>query len=140
MARRELGPATLAVSQAVAAALTESDTHLLVACSGGADSLALAFGALRSTTTHRRRLTAVVVDHALQPGSAAVAERAKDQLCGLGFSEVIVVPVRIEAADPGGPEAAARQARYAALRAEAATRRATTVSYTHLTLPTTPYV
>ena len=125
MARRELGPATLAVSQAVAAALTESDVHLLVACSGGADSLALAFGAHRAATAHRRRLTAVVIDHALQPGSAAVAARAEDQLCGLGFGEVVVVPVRIEVADPGGPEAAARQARYAALRAEAATRQAT---------------
>ncbi len=68
MARRELGPATLAVSQAVAAALTEGDTHLLVGCSGGPDSLALAFGALRTATTSRRQLTAMVVDHALQPG------------------------------------------------------------------------
>jgi tRNA(Ile)-lysidine synthase len=125
MARRELGPATLAVVQAVTAALTESDTHLLVACSGGPDSLALAFGALRAATTHGRRLTAVVVDHGLQPGSAVVAERARDQLCDLGYADVVVVPVRIQVADPGGPEAAARQARYAALRAEAATRQAT---------------
>jgi tRNA(Ile)-lysidine synthase len=124
MARRELGPATLAVSQAVTGALTEADTHLLVACSGGADSLALAFGALRATTTHRQQLTAMVVDHALQPGSAAVAERARDQLCGLGIAEVVISRVTI---DPGrrGLEAAARRARYAALEAEATTRQAT---------------
>jgi tRNA(Ile)-lysidine synthase len=125
MARRELGPATLAVAQAVTAALTESDSHLLVACSGGPDSLALAFGALRAATTHRRQLTAVVVDHGLQPESAVVAERARDQLCGIGLTDVVVVPVQIQIAGPGGPEAAARQARYAALRAEAATRQAT---------------
>jgi tRNA(Ile)-lysidine synthase len=124
MARRELGPATLAVSQAVAAALTEGDTHLLVGCSGGADSLALAFGALRTATSHRRQLTAMVVDHALQPDSAAVAERARDQLCGLGIAEVVISRVSIEPRH-GGPEAAARHARYAALEAEASTRQAT---------------
>jgi tRNA(Ile)-lysidine synthase len=124
MARRELGPATLAVSQAVAAALTEDDTHLLVGCSGGPDSLALAFGALRTTAASRRQLTAMVVDHALQPGSAAVAERARDQLYGLGIADVVVSRVTV---DPrhDGPEAAARHARYAALEAEASTRKAT---------------
>jgi tRNA(Ile)-lysidine synthase len=125
MAWRELGPASLAVARAVTGALTEADRHLLVACSGGPDSLALAFGAFRAATTQGRQLTAVVVDHGLQPGSAAVAEQARDQLCGLGYADVAVVPVRIQASDPGGPEAAARRARYAALRAEAATRRAT---------------
>jgi tRNA(Ile)-lysidine synthase len=124
MARRELGPATLAVSQAVTAALTEADDHLLVGCSGGADSLALAFGALRAATTARRRLTAVVVDHALQPGSATVAESAREQLCGLGISDVLICRVTIDSGH-GGPEAAARQARYAALEAEAGTRQAT---------------
>jgi tRNA(Ile)-lysidine synthase len=124
MARRELGPATLAVSQAVAAALTEADTHLLVACSGGADSLALAFGALRAATTSRRQLTAMVVDHALQPGSATIAQRARDQLCRLGIAEVVISRVTIDPGQ-GGPEAAARRARYSALEAEAATRKAT---------------
>ena len=104
--------------------MTEHDTHLLVGCSGGADSLALAFGAFRTATALRRPLTAMVVDHALQPGSAAVAERARDQLCGLGIADVVISRVTI---DPrcGGPEAAARHARYAALEAEASTREAT---------------
>lgn len=84
-----------------------------VACSGGADSLALV-----AATTHvaRHRALAVhglVVDHGLQPGSAEVAARAADQLHALGCAEVRVLPVRVEG--PGGPEAAARRARYAAL-------------------------
>jgi tRNA(Ile)-lysidine synthase len=124
MARRELGPATLAVSQAVAAALTESDTHLLVACSGGADSLALAFGALRAATASSRELSAMVVDHALQPGSDAIAGRARDQLCALGIADVVISRVQVDPARVG-PEAAARRARYAALEAEATTRQAT---------------
>jgi tRNA(Ile)-lysidine synthase len=124
MARRELGPATLAVSRAVAGALTEADSHLLVACSGGADSLALALGALRATTTDRRQLTAMVVDHALQPGSAAVAEWTRDELCRLGIAEVVISRVTIDPGQ-GGLEAAARRARYAALEAEATTRQAT---------------
>jgi tRNA(Ile)-lysidine synthase len=124
MARRELGPGTLAVSQAVTAALTEADDHLLVGCSGGADSLALAFGALRAATTSGRQLTAMVVDHALQPGSATVAERARDQLCGLGIANVVISQVTVDPGD-NGPEAAARRARYAALETEAARLQAT---------------
>jgi tRNA(Ile)-lysidine synthase len=124
MARRELGPATLAVSQAVAAALTEADSHLLVACSGGADSLALAFGTLRAARASRRQLTAMVVDHALQPASAMIAEQAREQLCELGIPEVVISRVVIGSSH-GGPEAAARRARYAALEAEASTRQAT---------------
>jgi tRNA(Ile)-lysidine synthase len=125
MARRELGPATLAVAQAVAAALTDSDSHLLVACSGGPDSLALAFGAQRAADRQGRGLTGVVVDHGLQPESATVAERAADQLRRLGFSDVAVAPVAVPAGAAGGPEAAARTARYAALHAAAAPRNAT---------------
>ncbi len=125
MARRELGPAALAVVQAVAAALTDADAHLLVACSGGPDSLALAFGAHRAATREGRALTAVVVDHNLQPDSAAVAERAGDQLGRLGFTDVVIAEVTVPADAEGGPEAAARTARYAALHSEAGRRSAT---------------
>ena len=125
MARRELGPAALAVAQAVAAALTDADAHLLVACSGGPDSLALAFAAHRAATRDGRGLTAVVVDHGLQPESAAVADRARDQLGRLGFADVVVAAVTVDDHADGGPEAAARAARYAALQSEAAARQAT---------------
>jgi len=120
MARRELGPASLAVVQAVAAAVTDADQRLLVACSGGADSLALAFAAERVASRLGRAVGAVVVDHGLQPGSADVAVRVRDRLRGLGLDPVRVVTVHIDRATRGGPESAARAARYAALEAEAA--------------------
>src|ERR671916_1240462 len=104
MARRELGPAALAVVQAVAAALTDADTHLLVACSGGPDSVALAFGAHRAATREDRTVSAVVVDHGLQPGSAAVADRAGEQLGRLGFADVVVRRVAVPPDAEGGPE------------------------------------
>jgi tRNA(Ile)-lysidine synthase len=125
MAHRELGPATLAVAQAVTTALTDADTHLLVACSGGPDSLALAFAAQRVANREGRALTGVVVDHGLQPDSTVVAERAADQLGRLGFPDVVVVPVEVPPGTAGGPEAAARTARYSALHTEAASRDAT---------------
>ncbi|HSU37608.1 MAG TPA: tRNA lysidine(34) synthetase TilS [Propionibacteriaceae bacterium] len=125
MARRELGPASLAVLQAVAAAMTDDDRHVLVACSGGADSLALAFGAQRVGARLGRPVGAAIVDHGLQPGSTAVAARARDQLSSLGLAPVRVLTVQIDATDRSGPEGAARSARYAALDAEAAANHAT---------------
>ncbi|HEY0237266.1 MAG TPA: tRNA lysidine(34) synthetase TilS [Friedmanniella sp.] len=124
MARRALGPATLAVVQAVAAALDPSDAALLVACSGGPDSLALAAGVAHVERASGRPYAAVVVDHGLQEGSAGVAVAAEAALVGLGFGDVAVVPVEV-ASDGSGPEAAARDARYAALRSASVARGAT---------------
>ena len=85
-----------------------------VALSGGSDSLALA-ACLSFVAAHAGWLAgAVVVDHALQPGSADVAARAAEQATGLGL-DAEVIPV--EVGTDGGPEAAARDARYAVLRA-----------------------
>jgi len=84
---------------------------IAVAVSGGADSLALA-----AATAHAAKpldVRALVVDHGLQAGSAEVAERAAEQCRGLGL-EARVLPVVVDGA--GGPEAAARRARYAVLR------------------------
>ena len=86
-------------------------TSLTVACSGGADSLALAWAVRRVVSVPVRGL---VVDHGLQPGSAAQAERAAAQLRTLGLDAVEVRSVQVEQA--GGLEAAARTARYAALQ------------------------
>lgn len=80
-----------------------------VAVSGGADSLALAACVGRLVPG----ASAVVVDHQLQPGSAEVASRAARQCTGFGLV-ARVEPVVVSG--PGGPEAAARVARYAALR------------------------
>lgn len=97
----------------------ETAVLVLVALSGGADSLALA----AATAFETRRLFdfsagAVIVDHGLQEGSADVAARAAEQARELGLDPVIVTAVSV--GTDGGPEAAARTARYAAL-AEAAT-------------------
>lgn len=87
--------------------------HLAV--SGGADSLALA--AVAVPLAHRRGWVAhgLVVDHGLQDGSADVAGRAAEQLLALGADTVRVLTVAVTGS--GGLEAAARRARYAALRA-----------------------
>lgn len=93
-----------------------AETHLpggttwCVALSGGADSLALTAAAARV-----RRTTALVVDHGLQPETAAVAARARQQALDLGCVDARVLPVTV--GSTGGPEAAARAARYRALSA-----------------------
>lgn len=82
-----------------------------VALSGGADSLALTAAAVTEFT----HVTALVVDHGLQPGSRAVAEEAAAAARRLGAAaEVLAVVV---APTGAGPEADARAARYAALDA-----------------------
>jgi tRNA(Ile)-lysidine synthase len=92
---------------------------VLVACSGGRDSLALA--ALTATVAGELglRAGAVLVDHGLQAGSDAVAARAADQCRRLGLDPVCVRKVRIDPHHPDGTEAAARSARYTALCDEA---------------------
>lgn len=91
-------------------------TGLLVALSGGADSLALAIAVAFEAPRHDIEAGAVVVDHGLQSGSAEVAERAAVQARELGLDPVVVVRADVgDAGAGGGPEAAARVARYAAL-------------------------
>lgn len=81
-----------------------------VALSGGPDSLALTAVAAQLQPT-----TALIVDHGLQPDSAAVAETARAQAVALGCVDAQVI--RVHVGNAGGPEAAARAARYAALSA-----------------------
>jgi len=88
--------------------------ELFVAVSGGADSLALAEAAAHVGGRRDLRVCALVVDHRLQPGSDEVAERAAEEALRLGAHAAKVLPVTVTG--PGGPEAAARKARYAALR------------------------
>ena len=86
---------------------------VLVACSGGADSLALAAATAFVASRDALRAGAVVVDHGLQEGSADVAARAGEQCRALGLDPVEVRRVRV--GSRGGLEAAARHARYALL-------------------------
>lgn len=95
------------------AGLSDAQPLLLVALSGGPDSLALAAGVAFEAPRAGLRAGAVVVDHGLQRSSALVAERAADQARALGLDPVLIETVTVSG--EGGPEATARQARYAAL-------------------------
>ncbi|XTZ13794.1 tRNA lysidine(34) synthetase TilS [Micromonospora echinospora] len=111
-----LAPAVAAIRVAVRRALVGLPTAgpVLVACSGGADSLALAAATAFVAPRLGRPAGLVTVDHGLQAGSAeraaAVARWAEET----GFAPVESVRVRV-AGRPGGPEGAAREARYQAL-------------------------
>ena len=85
---------------------------MLAAVSGGPDSLALA-GALAFERPDCAG--ALIVDHGLQDGSAAVADRAAQRCLAMGLDPVEVLTVEVASAGGGGPEARARDARYAAL-------------------------
>ncbi|TYB35533.1 tRNA lysidine(34) synthetase TilS [Micromonospora sp. AP08] len=115
-----LAPPVAAVRLAVRRALAglPGAGPVLVACSGGADSLALAAATAFVAPRLGRRAGLVTVDHGLQPGSAERAEQVARWAAGSGLDPVEVVPVTV-AGRPGGPEAAAREARYAALVAAA---------------------
>lgn len=110
-----LDPAVAAVRNAVrplARAEESAGDALLIACSGGADSLALLAAAVFEAKD--RPVIGVTVDHGLQEDSAAHADRVVDQMAALGADETVSVRVRVEP-QGRGIEAAAREARYAVL-------------------------
>jgi tRNA(Ile)-lysidine synthase len=117
-------PAVAEVRSAVRQCLGEfaAGDLVLAACSGGADSLALAAALAHEAPRRGLRAGGVTVDHGLQPGSADRAQEVTGVLTGLGLEPVACLRVAVPR-DPGdgGPEAAARTARYAAL-ADAAHR------------------
>ena len=84
---------------------------VLVACSGGRDSMALAAVSHIVCTSMGVRCGAVIVDHGLQAGSEQVASEAADRCHALGLGPVIVRNATVQARGEG-LEAAARQARY----------------------------
>lgn len=113
--REPLHPAVAEVRLAVRHALRilQGERSVVVGLSGGADSLALAAAVAFEAPKLGLRPVAVTVDHGLQEGSAGVAEHAADAARSLGLRARVV---RVEVKDaPSGPEAAARDARYAAL-------------------------
>lgn len=96
-----------------------SDAPLvLVACSGGRDSMALAAVSHIVCTSMGVRCGAVIVDHGLQAGSEQVASEAADRCHALGLGPVIMRNATVQARGEG-LEAAARQARYDELCAAA---------------------
>ena len=130
MSVRSSSPETLACRRAVSEALSdlEPGTPVVVACSGGPDSLALAAASAWVGSRVPLDVSAVVVDHGLQADSGSVAAHAA-ATCGL--LGVTARMVAVEVGFDGGPEAAARAARYAALQAAADTARAAAVLLGH---------
>jgi tRNA(Ile)-lysidine synthase len=118
-------PAVAAVRRAVRTVLTglaapgaaAGPVRVLVACSGGADSVALAAAVAFEAAKLPVSAGLVTVDHGLQAGSDERAHTVADLGKRLGFEPARIMTVAVGTA--GGPEAAARTARYAAL-AEAA--------------------
>ena len=108
-------PAVAAVRHAVRVSLAglEPGDLVLVACSGGADSLALADALAFEAPRAALMAGGITVDHGLQPGSAARAEQVTRLMTRLRLSPALSAAVTV--AGPGGPEGAARTARYAAL-------------------------
>lgn len=86
---------------------------LLVACSGGPDSLALAAIAAHFARRGDVRVGAIIVDHGLQEDSAAVAAQTTQILTDLGLHPIITEKVQVPVGNMG-PEMAARTARYTA--------------------------
>ncbi|WP_370969220.1 tRNA lysidine(34) synthetase TilS [Amycolatopsis sp. cg9] len=109
------GPAVAAVRRAVRAFLDTvgAPAEICVAVSGGADSLALAEAAAYAGHRGGHLVRALVVDHGLQDGSAKIARDAAAAAKALGADEAEVR--RVDVTGAGGPEAAARKARYRAL-------------------------
>ena len=103
---------------------------VLVACSGGRDSMALAAVSHIVCTSMGVRCGAVIVDHGLQAGSERVASEAADRCRALGLGPVIVRNATVQARGEG-LEAAARQARYNELCAAACESGAIAVLLAH---------
>lgn len=124
--RPRLTPAMADVRRAVregfdSAGLTVGDL-VLVACSGGADSLALAAAAQFEGARASISVGAVIVEHGLQDATKIVAQQTAAKLSALRLDPIRVVEVQVADAAgnfEGGTEAAARTARYSALEAAA---------------------
>jgi tRNA(Ile)-lysidine synthase len=86
---------------------------VIVACSGGADSLALSYAVAKEAEKFAVQVVGVTVDHQLQANSSAQAATVMRQLEAMGIGVREIIPVTVEVTD--GMEASARRARYVAL-------------------------
>ena len=92
-----------------------AETHaVVVACSGGADSLALLAATVFELRRAPVRVIGAVVDHGLQDDRATHTARVVEQMASLGVDETVSARVQVEASGRG-LEAGARRARYAVL-------------------------
>ncbi len=111
-----LHPSLAAVRRGVRTELDPVDPGavVLVACSGGADSVALLSAAVFEGHKRSLRIVGVTVDHGLQEGSASHADEVVEQMAAMGADETLKATVSVQGAGLG-PEAAARAARYSVL-------------------------
>jgi tRNA(Ile)-lysidine synthase len=114
-----LHPALAAVRGGVRRTLAELVDHpaqpaVLVACSGGPDSIALLSATIFEGHKVGARVIGVTVDHGLQSGSAERAIDVVGQMAEMGADETASARVTVTSAGQG-VEAAAREARYAVL-------------------------
>ena len=91
----------------------EDEPLFLVACSGGADSMALASTAAFLQRKLPFRAGVIIVDHQLQPATAHVSRSTVEQVRAIGLAPVLLRPVTVPRTD-AGLEADARSARYEA--------------------------
>ncbi|MGW8482169.1 tRNA lysidine(34) synthetase TilS [Microbacterium sp. NPDC055903] len=127
-----LNPAVAEIRLAVRTALAglPEGSTILVALSGGADSLALTAAAAFEAPKLGLRVLSLTLDHQLQPGSDLVAATAAVAAEQLGVHDALQTKVQVD--DSGdGPEAAARDARYTAIRSIAAAESAAAVLLGH---------
>lgn len=100
---------------------------VLLAVSGGADSVAMAALVARSPAAHHLTLTIAHVDHGIQPGSATVAAQVRALAAQLGLP-YLETSLQL---GPGTSETTAREGRYRWLLAEAARRGASVMTAHH---------
>lgn len=126
-----LSPAIAEIRLAVRTALAglPDGAVIVVALSGGADSLALTAATAFETRSRGMQALTATVDHGLQDGSADAAASAAGRARALGIRALVARA--LVARGPDGLEAAARDARYAALRDIAARERADAVLLGH---------
>jgi tRNA(Ile)-lysidine synthase len=103
--------------------------NVLVAVSGGADSLALAAAVLAESKESLINAIAVTINHQLQAGSGQQAAKVSQQLKELGYVDVVLEKVSVD--QSSGIESGARTARYAALHTIAELRKAKQIYLGH---------
>jgi tRNA(Ile)-lysidine synthase len=110
-----MSQSTVAIRNAVKPYLEslEAGDCVLVAVSGGADSLALAYAVLTESEPLAIKAVGITIDHQLQSNSGVQAEKVVEQLKEMGYGKVLNQKVVV--ATESGIEAGARDARYAAL-------------------------
>jgi len=106
----------------------EAGDTVLVAVSGGADSLALSYALSVEAEKLAITVIGVTVDHQLQPTSSEQAEKVVEQLSKLGI-KCVIKKVTVDIKE--GLEASARKARYEAINEVVKQENATAVFLGH---------